>query len=322
MKVVITDHPFPSLDISREILSSDGIEIADLQTQDPDTIIANARDADAILVGKARIDENILANLAQCKIIVRFGTGYDNIDVKAATSKGISVSNVPDFCMDEVSDHALALILAAGRQIIVGHNMVQNGKWRPMPYGMNSIYKMRDRVLGLFSYGRIAKLVAEKARIFGLQCMAYDPFVSEDIMSLTGVKKADFKDLLAQSDFISLHSPLTEETANVFDLDAFRTMKPSAWIINTSRGGIIREKDLVKALDEKRIAGAALDVMDEEPPGKGNPLLNRDNVIITPHMGWMSDKAPDSMQQKGAEEAARVLKGEKPMNVVNPEVLG
>lgn len=322
MKAVITDHPFPSLDISREILSSKGIEISDLQTQDSDTIIANAKEADALLVGKARIDENILGSLQQCKLIVRFGTGYDNIDLKAATSNGIPVANVPDFCMDEVSDHAMALILAAGRQIIVGHNMAQNGQWRPMPYGMDTIYKMRDRVLGLFSYGRISKLVAKKAQVFGLQCMAFDPFVSEEIMSLTGVKKVDFKELLAQSDFISLHSPLTEKTANAFDLDAFRAMKPSAWIINTSRGGIIREKDLVQALDEKLIAGAALDVMDEEPPGTENPLLGRDNVIITPHMGWMSDKAPESMQRRGAEQAARVLSGEKPTNVVNPEVLG
>jgi len=322
MKAVITDHPFPSLEISRAILSANNIEIADLQTQNPDIIIANARDADAMLVGKARIDENILNNLAKCKIIVRFGTGYDNIDLKAATANGIPVSNVPDFCMDEVSDHALALILAAGRQIIVGHNMVQNGKWRPMPYGMDTIYKMRGRVLGLFSFGRIAKLVAEKARVFGLQCMAFDPFVSEEIMSQTGVKKVDFKDLLAQSDFISLHSLLTEKTANAFDLDAFRAMKSSAWIINTARGGIIREADLVEALDEKLIAGAALDVLDDEPPGKGNPLLGRDNVIITPHMGWMSDKAPESMQRKGVEQAARVLTGAKPTNVVNPEVLG
>jgi len=322
MKAVITDHPFPSLEISRAILSANNIEIADLQTQNPDIIIANARDADAMLVGKARIDENILNNLAKCKIIVRFGTGYDNIDLKAATANGIPVSNVPDFCMDEVSDHALALILAAGRQIIVGHNMVQNGKWRPMPYGMDTIYKMRGRVLGLFSFGRIAKLVAEKAQVFGLQCMAFDPFVSEEIMSQTGVKKVDFKDLLAQSDFISLHSLLTEKTANAFDLDAFRAMKSSAWIINTARGGIIREADLVEALDEKLIAGAALDVLDDEPPGKGNPLLGRDNVIITPHMGWMSDKAPESMQRKGVEQAARVLTGAKPTNVVNPEVLG
>lgn len=322
MKAVITDHPFPSLDISREILSSKGIKMVVLQTEDADTIIANAKGTDAMLVGKARIDENIIGQLQQCKIIVRFGTGYDNIDLKAATSRGIPVANVPDFCMDEVSDHAMGLILAAGRQLMVGHNMAQNGKWRPMPYGMNTIYKMRDRVLGLFSYGRISKLVAKKAQAFGLQCLAFDPFVSEESMSQTGVQKVDFKDLLAQSDFISLHSLLTEKTANAFDLDAFRAMKSSAWIINTARGGIIREADLVEALDEKLIAGAALDVLDDEPPGKGNPLLGRDNVIITPHMGWMSDKAPESMQRKGVEQAARVLTGAKPTNVVNPEVLG
>lgn len=321
MKVIITDHPFSSLDITKEILASYGIEMESLDTQDTELIIEKAKESDALLVGMAKIDEKILGHLKQCKLIVRFGTGYDNINLTAAGSKGIPVANVPDFCMEEVSDHTLALLLAAGRQVIVGHNMVQNGKWRPMPYGMDTIYKLKGRTLGLFSYGRIANLVAKKAQIFGIQCIAFDPFVSEQTMSLAGVKKVDIGDLLKKSDYVSLHSPLTEVTANSFDITAFQAMKPSAWIINTSRGGIIKEEDLVKALDQKIIAGAALDVMNEEPPDKGNPLLNRDNVIITPHMGWMSDKSPESMQRKGAEQVARALSGEKPRNVVNTEVL-
>ena len=234
MKALITDHPFVSLDIAKEVFASKGIDMVDLQATDAETIIANAQDADALLIGKLTIGEDVLSRLPQCKYIVRFGTGYNNIDIKAATANGIPVANVPDFCMEEVSDHALALIMAAGRQIIVGYQMVQNCRWRPMTYGMNSIYSMRGRVVGLYSYGRIAKLVAKKAQALGLPCIACDPFVPKEIMSQSGVKKVDFETLLKESDYISLHSPLTEETADAFDIEAFKTMKPSSWIINTS----------------------------------------------------------------------------------------
>lgn len=321
MKVVITDHPFVSLDIAQEIFSSNGIEMEDIQTRDSEEIIAKGKEADAFLVGMAPFDDKILGSLTQCKIVVRFGTGYDNIDIKAATSRGIPVSNVPDFCMDEVSDHAMAFILTAGRKIIQGVNAVKDGKWGPMSVDINSFHCLKGQTLGLYGLGRIAQLVAQKARAFGMNCIAFDPFMSEDEMSKNNVEKVEMDALLNRSDFISLHAPLTEETENAFDLDKFKNMKNTAWIINTSRGQIIQESDLATALDQGLIAGAALDVLAPEPPAKDSPFLNRDNVIITPHIGWMSLEARDDMLRKGVEEVVRVLKGEKPKNSLNPEVL-
>lgn len=321
MKVVITDHPFVSMNIAQEIFSSNGIEMEDLQTQDSTTIIAKAKESDAILVGMAKIDEKIIGSLNQCKLIVRFGTGYDNVDVKAATSRGIPVSNVPDFCMDEVSDHAMAFILAAGRKIIQGQEAVKEGKWGPMSVDINSFYRLRGQTLGLYGFGRISLMVAQKARAFGMNCISFDPLVGEGAMSKNNVEKVEMEALLKRSDFISLHAPLTDETENAFDLDKFSSMKKTAWIINTSRGPIIREKDLATALDQGLIAGAALDVLASEPPDKDSPLLNRDNVFITPHIAWMSLGARDDMQRKGVEEVVRVLKGERPRNIVNSEVL-
>lgn len=322
MKVVITDHPFVSLDIANSIFSSNGIAMEDLQTKDPETIIAHAKKSDAILSGMARIDRKVIDTLEQCKIIVRFGTGYDTIDVTSATSRGIMVSNVPDFCMDEVSDHAVALLLVAARKIMEGQNGVREGKWGPMSVDITSFHRLKGQILGLFGFGRISRLVAKKANAFGMHCIAFDPFVEKDEMLRNNVEKVEMEALLERSDYISLHAPLTDETENAFDLDKFRAMKGTAWIINTSRGPVIREDDLVTALDQGLIAGAALDVMATEPPEKDkHPLLNRDNVFITPHIAWMSLEARDDMQAKGAEEVVRVLKGERPKNIVNPEVL-
>lgn len=322
MKVVITDHPFVSLDIAKSIFSSHGIEMDDLQTKDSETIIAHAKKSDAILSGMARIDRKVIDTLEQCKIIVRFGTGYDTINVPSATSRGIMVSNIPDFCMDEVSDHTMALLLVAARKIIEGQNGVREGKWGPMSVDISSFHRLKGQILGLFGFGRISRLVAKKANAFGIHCIAFDPFVEKDEMLRNNVEKVEIEALLERSDYISLHAPLTNETENAFDLEKFRAMKRTAWIINTSRGPIIREDDLVTALDQGLIAGAALDVMATEPPEKDkHPLLNRDNVFITPHIAWMSLEARDDMQAKGAEEVVRVLKGERPKNIVNPEVL-
>lgn len=322
MKVIITDHPFVSLDIAKSIFSSHGIEMKDLQTKDPEIIIAHTKKSDAILSGMARIDRKVIDTLEQCKIIVRFGVGYDTIDVTSATSRGIIVSNVPDFCLDEVSDHAVAFLVVASRKIMEGQNAVREGKWGPMSVDISSFHRLKGQVLGLFGFGRISRLVAKKAHVFGMHCIAFDPFVEKDEMLKNNVEKVEMEALLERSDYISLHAPLTDETENAFDLDKFRAMKRTAWIINTSRGPVIREDDLITALDQGLIAGAALDVMATEPPEKDkHPLLNRGNVFITPHIAWMSLEARDDMQAKGAEEVVRVLKGERPKNIVNPEIL-
>ena len=321
MKTVITDHPFPTLDLAQAIFSRNGIDLEAMQARDAESVIARARTADAMMVGMARIDKKVIDALERCKVIVRLGVGFDNVDVPAATSRGIMVVNIPDFCTEEVSDHAMALILIIARRVIPGQKAVREGKWGPMAIDFTSFKRVREQTLGLYGFGRIARGMAEKARGFKMACVAYDPFVSKEAMAATGVEKVDLKELLIRSDYLSLHSPLTKETENAFGLEEFRTMKPTAWIINTSRGPVIREEDLIKALDDRMIAGAALDVLAKEPPDGNHPLLNRENVILTPHMAsWTWDSRND-LQTKGAEEVVRALKGEKPKNLVNPEVL-
>ena len=321
MKAVITDHPFPSLDLAQGIFSRSGIELEVMQTRDPETIIAHTKTAEAMIVGMAKIDKKIIDALDRCKIIVRLGVGFDNVDVPAATSRGIMVANIPDFCTEEVSDHAVALILMIARRILPGQKAVREGKWGPMAIEFDSFKRVKEQTVGLYGFGRIARRVAEKAKGTKLNCMAFDPFIPKDAMSAAGVEKVEMKDLLARSDYVSLHTPLTKETENSFGMEQFRAMKRTAWLINTSRGQVIKEDELMAALDQKLIAGAALDVLAKEPPDKNHPLLNRDNVIVTPHMGsWTLDSRND-LQTKGAEEVVRVFKGEKAKNLVNPEVL-
>lgn len=321
MKVVITDHPFPSLKHSEDIFSKNGIELETLQTRDSQTIIERSKKADALIVGMARIDKKVIDSLEGCKIIVRLGVGFDNIDVNSATKRGILVSNIPDFCTEEVSDHTIALILLIGRKILEGQKAVREGKWGPTAINFESFSRLKEQTLGLFGFGRIARLVSQKAIGLKMKCIAFDPYITKGQMEDCGVEKVEMKELLTRSDYLSLHSPLTKETENAFGIEEFRLMKRTAWIINTSRGKVIKEDDLVTAIDQKLIAGAALDVLAKEPPDKNHPLLNRENVIITPHMASWTWDSREELQIKGAEEVIRVLKGDKPRNPVNSEVL-
>jgi D-3-phosphoglycerate dehydrogenase len=321
MKTVITDHPFPTLDLAQGIFSRNGIDLEVLPNNDGETIITRGKGADALIVGMARIDKKVIDALERCKVVVRLGVGFDNVDVAAATAKKIMVVNIPDFCTEEVSDHAAALILMIARRVLHGQKAVREGKWGPKAIDFTSFKRIKEQTLGFYGFGRIAQGVMEKLRGFKMTFIASDPFITKEAMAAMGVEKVEVKDLLTRSDYISLHSPLTKETENAFGLEQFRAMKRTAWIINTSRGQVIREGDLIAALDQKLIAGAALDVLAKEPPEKDNPLLNRDNVIVTPHMASWTWDSRDELQTKGAEEVVRVLKGERPKNLVNPQVL-
>ncbi len=321
MKAVITDHPFPSLELTKDIFSRNGIELEVLQTKDQDVIIAAAKSAEAVIVGMARFDEKVINALDRCKVIVRLGVGFDNVDLAAATARKIIVVNIPDFCTEEVSDHAIAVILLVSRRLRQGQQAVRDGKWGPMAIDFTSFRRVNQLTVGLFGFGRIARCLAEKARGLKMNCVAFDPFVTKEAMAAVGVTKVELPELLAKSDFLSLHSPLTPETENSFGLEQFRAMKRTAWLINTARGPVVREAELVQALDEGLIAGAALDVMAKEPPDKSHPLLGRENVIITPHMGCWTLDARDDLQRKGAEEVVRAVKGQTPINVVNRAVL-
>jgi D-3-phosphoglycerate dehydrogenase / 2-oxoglutarate reductase len=318
LKVAVADSVFPNLDPAREVLSRIGADLQMASENTPDAIMAVAKDADGILVTYAKITGDMIRQLTRCRIVSRFGIGVDNVDIEAATAKGIVVTKVPDYCIDEVSDHAMALLLAAARKIPMANTHVHSGVWKMPNYV--PMHRLRGSVLGLVGFGRIPQLVAPKAKAFGLRVVAYDPFAPDEVFKNAGVEKVDFPQLLKISDFVSLHSPLTPETKGLMNAEAFRQMKKTAYVINTARGPVIDEAALAAALDAKQIAGAALDVMTQEPPGS-SPLFGRENVIVTPHTSFYSEESLVELQTKAAQEVVNVLSGKPPRNPVNPEAL-
>jgi D-3-phosphoglycerate dehydrogenase len=316
--VAVADSVFPNLDLARAVVSRAGAELRLASQPTPEGIVAAARDADALLVTYAKINADMIREMKKCRIISRFGIGVDNVDIEAATRAGIVVTKVPDYCIDEVSDHAMALLLSLVRKIPFSSARAHAGRWE-MP-AVTPIHRLRGTVLGLVGFGRIPQLVAPKAKAFGMRVVAYDPYVPQAVMDLAGVGRVEFAELLKISDYISIHSPLLPETHHLFSTDVFRQMKPGALIVNTSRGPVVDEAALAAALDAKQIAGAALDVLEQEPP-VSSPLFGRDNVILTPHTSFYSVESLEELQTKAAEEVVRVLSGQPPRNPVNPEAL-
>lgn len=317
--VAVTDSVFPNLDAVRRTLSAVGAEVQLASQPTPEAIVELAREADAVLVTYAKLTADMIREMDRCRIISRFGIGVDNVDVAAATRAGIVVTRVPDYCMDEVSDHAMALLLALVRKIPFANQRVQAGKWEMS--SVVPIHRLRGTTLGLVGFGRIPQLVAPKAQAFGLKVISHDPYVPEKVMAQLGVESVRFEELLARSDYISIHAPLTPETHQLFNADTFRRMKRGAYLVNTARGPLVNDKDLADALDAGRVAGAALDVLPEEPPPPDSRLSGRDNVILTPHTGFYSEESLVDLQVKASEEVVRVLSGQLPRNPVNPEVL-
>jgi D-3-phosphoglycerate dehydrogenase / 2-oxoglutarate reductase len=316
--VAVADSVFPNLDLARAVVSRAGAELRLASQPTPEGIVAAARDADALLVTYAKINAEMIREMKKCRIISRFGIGVDNVDLEAATRAGIVVTKVPDYCIDEVSDHAMALLLSLVRKIPFSSARAHAGRWE-MP-AVTPIHRLRGTVLGLVGFGRIPQLVAPKAKAFGMRVMAYDPYVPLNVMEQAGVGRLEFAELLKISDYISIHSPLLPETHHLFSTDVFQQMKPGALIVNTSRGPVVDEAALAAALDAKHIGGAALDVLEQEPP-VSSPLFGRDNVILTPHTSFYSVESLEELQTKAAEEVVRVLTGQPPRNPVNPEAL-
>jgi D-3-phosphoglycerate dehydrogenase len=317
-QVAVSDSVFPNLDPARQVLATIDASLTMASENSPEAIMRVAENADALLVTYARITADMIERMTRCKIISRFGIGVDNVDLAAATSKGIVVTKVPDYCIDEVSDHAMALLLAVARKIPSANAEVHTGIWH-MP-SVVPIHRLRSSVLGLVGFGRIPQLVAPKAQAFGLRVIAYDPYVAEEVFAKAGVEKVELAELLKTSDYVSIHSPLLPETRGLFNADVFKQMKPTAYLINTARGPIVDEAALAAALDQKQIAGAGLDVMTEEPP-RSSPLIGRANVVITPHTSFYSEESLVELQVKAAQEVAAVLTGHAPRNPVNPDVL-
>ena len=309
--IAVTDSPFPSLDPAKAALARVDPELRMAKSASAEDILAAARDADAILVTYAKLPGELLRQLTRCKAIGRFGLGVDNIDIPAAAALGISVTYVPDYCMQEVSDHAMALLLATARKVPLSNKLVQSGRWEVPP--IVPIHRLSGRVLGLVGFGNIPRALAPKARAFGLRVVTHDPYVSPDVLSAAGVAGVSFDRLLEMSDFVSIHAPLMPSTRGLFNADVFHKMKKGAVLINTARGPLVDEAALIAALDTGQLGGAALDVVTTEPLTKDSKLLGRDNVILTPHTAFYSVEALEELQTKCAADVARVLSGEQPV---------
>ena len=253
------------------------------------------------------------------KVVGRTGIGVDVIDVPAATRHNVVVTNVPSYCEEEVSDHAMALLLSCVRRTALYTPAVRSGVW-DWKIG-HPIARLRGCTLGLVGFGKIPRVLVPKAKAFGLNVITYDPYLDPELARKEGVEPVDFDTLLAQSDFVSIHCPLTDATRGLFGRESFERMKPGAFVINTARGGVVDLPALTDALRSKSIAGAGLDVMPKEPPEASEPLLELDNVVLTPHVSWYSEESIVDLQASIGRNVALVCAGNRPGAVVNPEVL-
>jgi D-3-phosphoglycerate dehydrogenase len=318
-KVVITDYVWESLDVERKTLG-DMAELVALKTKKPEEFLDAAKDCDALLNTYAGpITADVMSKMPKCRIIARYGIGVDTIDLEAATRAGIIVTNNPTYCIEEVAEHTMALLLACARKIAFYDRLVRSGRWE-VPPG-KPIFRLFGRTLGLVGFGNIAREVAVRAAAFGMRVLYADPFVKEGQFSSPG-KKTELDALLREADFVSLHPPLTPDTRKMMNDRTFSLMKPSAFLVNCSRGPVVDTEALVRALDAKKIAGCALDTTDPEPLPDPHPLRGRENVIIAPHVAWYSEQAMAGLQAGAPGEVRRVLSGEWPLNVVNRAVKG
>jgi D-3-phosphoglycerate dehydrogenase / 2-oxoglutarate reductase len=315
-KAIITDHNFPSTDLQRDVIEPAGFELAEIQPicKTEDDIIRTCGDADVLLVQWAPVTRKVLQALPRVRCIVRYGVGVNNFDLDAAKGLGVVAANVPDFCIEEVSDHALAMILSLCRRMPQDHYQIVRGGW-----GVNQlrpIHAPSELTIGLVSFGKIARRVATKAKVFGFNVIAFDPFLDDATFQAAGVQRADFDTLLATSDIISLHCPLVPETTHLINRDSIAKMKPSVILINTSRGPVVKEVDLIEALQSHKILGAGLDVFEEEPLPQTSPLKDLPNVILTSHAASVSERAATLLQVKAAEVARDFLLGKRPSSAL------
>ena len=314
-RAVITDADYPDVAQERAILQAAGAELTREQLTAEDDLIRALAGADVVLNQFSQLTTRVIDSLGRCRGIVRYGVGVDNVNVEAATRRGIYVCNVPDYGTDEVSDHAITLLLASARKLIALAQGVQDGTWSVEP--IKPVGRLRGRTLGIIGLGRIGAMTAAKAQAFGIRVIAYDPLRPMHYFAERNVGRATLDDILHTSDFISLHAPLSSETRHLIDERALGLMKPTAFLVNTARGGLVDGAALARALRSGQIAGAALDVTEREPIPRDSPLLGLANCILTPHAAWYSDESSAALQRLAGEEAARLVVGDPPRCPVN-----
>ncbi len=317
--IAITDHVFHGTEPEHTAAAALGAELRVGSCRTPEEVLALTRDADAILNCYAPMPAGVIDHLERCRIIARYGIGVDTVDMAAATRKGIAVTNVPEYCIDEVSDHALALLLSWARKVIVADRAVHSGSWQLADVA--PIRRLRGQTLGLIGLGKIALRLAGKAQALGLEVVGTDPYVPAEKVTPLGITHLARDEVLARSDFVSLHAPLTPETRGMFDGAAFAAMKPTALIINTARGPLIDADALAEALAAGVLAGAALDVVPVEPLPMDSPLRALPNVILTPHISYYSEESLADLQQQAVDEVMRALRGEPQKSLVNRDIL-
>ena len=303
----------------REELTKVNAELVLAECTTEDETIEATKDADAVITMFGQMTRRVMEASPKLKVIVRYGVGYDTVDVDAATDNGILVVNLPDFCLQEVADHTFALLLACARKLVFFNNLTKQGYWAPYRE-MLPLVSIYGQTLGLVGCGKIGRTVAKKASCFDLRVLGYDPYVDKSVAKEHGITLVSLPELLKESDFVSVHTFLNKDTWHLVGEKEFRQMKPSAYFFNTSRGSVVDEPALIKALQEKWIAGAGIDVFEQEPIAPNNPLLKMDNVVVTPHYAGWSDAAGQRQRKQVGQEAARVLSGRWPKNWVNKAV--
>ena len=313
--VLITDHGFPDVSTEKRIIEAAGGRLTIAACKTPDDVIAVGSEAEVLIVQWASLNATVLEALKRCRAIVRYGIGVDNVDLAAAKERGITVANIPDYCVDEVADHTVAHALALGRQLFATHQRLGQGEWKLTPPAPMPAF--RDMTFAVVGLGRIGRAVLVRARGFGFRLAAHDPAQPDAVFAQANALKLSLDELFPSADVISLHVPLTPSTRHLVSEQRLRTMKHTALIVNTSRGALIDTRGLARALDEGWIGGAGLDVFEEEPLPMEHPLRKCARVILTSHTAWFSEASGPRLQQLAAEEAVRGLKGLPLLNRVN-----
>ena len=325
---VVNIFALPGADFGDELLDSLDATLVKGMWKTEEEIIAHAHDADAIIgvVSIQPFNRRLLTALPRCRVIAGLGIGYDKTDLEAATELGIAVTNVPDYCLDEVSGLAITYMLALGHRLLQIDRAVRE---RRIVFTMDKkaldeiafpMFRMQDQTLGIVGFGKIGTVTALKARGLGMRVIAYDPYVLRPVMESRGVKPVDFDTLLKESDFVTIHTPLTSETSNMFGYEQFKKMKRTAYFINTARGGCIDQPGLIRALKEGLIAGAGIDVTVDEPIAPENPLLTMPNVVLTGHSAWYSVTSEADLNRRPMTQVIQALRGELPLYTVNTDV--
>jgi len=315
-RIVIVDNRYEAYQEEQKTLKEIKADVEICNPKSEEEALERVREADGVLINLHQMPAEIIRGMTRCRVISRYGVGYDNVDVDAATARGIWVANVPDYAMEDVSDQALALLLACVRKIAFKDRRVREGGWNLS--AEQPSYRIRGKVLGLVGYGGIARALHRKASSLGLaRVLAYDPYLPSDSIRRSGAEPVDLPTLLGQADYISVHAPLSEETRGLIGREEFAQMKATAILVNTARGPIVDEKALCDALTERRIQAAGIDVFEVEPLPASSPLTSLDNIVLSDHAGWYSEESLVELKTKTARNVVSVFQKGEPDYPVN-----